>query len=323
MIDFLGDIYLDKAYKIESDLNDVIVNLEYPLSCQGSPEKDKVNLCQDESYIRGTFEKLPIAVCLANNHIMDYGEEAFSHTIAYLKNNNIAYFGAGNKQNNFNNPCIINSSRKIIALLGYSCPSTHAVFGNESKNGSALLDTKRVLEDIGSVRSKVDFIVIQLHWGDEEIKYPKPEDVQKARAFIDAGADLIIGHHAHVIQSHELYHGKHIFYGLGNFLFPNLLVPSEFDGMKFKSTYKKIQNRKNRESIVVNLNNDLTIEMKTTFFDDKKVRFNKNISIPKWIPIKNKSYNFYYSFWLKKKKIQNFISDPKIPSREQLIRFFK
>ena len=53
--------------------------------------------------------------------------------------------------------------------------------------------------------SKVDYIVINLHWGDEDVRYPKPQDVQKARMFIDAGADLIIGHHAHVIQSFEKY----------------------------------------------------------------------------------------------------------------------
>ena len=64
---------------------------------------------------------------LANNHIIDYGEEAFAETLEYLDKHNIKYFGAGNEENNYNNPCIIDFSGKKIPLFGYSCSTTHPI----------------------------------------------------------------------------------------------------------------------------------------------------------------------------------------------------
>ena len=74
--------------------------------------------------------------------------QPLTKTIEFLTNNNIAYFGAGNEENNFNNPAIVDYEEKKIALLGYSCPTTNAVFGKNLTNGSALLDYKKVLHDI-------------------------------------------------------------------------------------------------------------------------------------------------------------------------------
>ncbi len=317
---FLGDVFIDKTYDVDIELDNFVFNLEYPLSCHGKPAKNKVNLCQRKSYIKETFGKNPLAVCLANNHIMDYGEEAFLETIKFLKAEGIGYFGAGTEENNYNNPYIIHLEKKTIALLGYSCPTTHPVFGSKKENGSAVLDEAKILEDIEAIKNKVDFIVIQLHWGDEEIKYPKPDDVRKARLFVDAGADLIIGHHAHVIQSMEIYNGKKIFYGIGNFLFPNLDTPSMFNGSEFTRKYKKIQNSKNRKSIIVELNDTLDTSYKTTYFDDKIV-FLQKTKIPSWIPGTEKSYRLYYKLWQRKRMIELYLKNPRVPSFKQ-IRLF-
>ena len=102
-INFLGDVYLDKSYSVKISLEHYIFNLEYPLSIAGIPALSKINLGQSRSYIEGTFNKMPVAVNLANNHIMDYGEAAFDYTIKYLEDKNIKYFGAGTKANNYNN----------------------------------------------------------------------------------------------------------------------------------------------------------------------------------------------------------------------------
>ena len=321
-LDFLGDVFLDKTYSTSFELNNFIFNLEYPLSCNGFPARNKVNLGQNRSYIKETFGAFPVAVNLANNHIMDYGEEGYIETIKFLDRNNIKYFGAGNKDNNFNNPSLIKSNNKIIALCGYSCSTTHPVIGSQDCNGSALLDEHKVIEDIIQIRKKADYIVIQLHWGDEEVKYPKPSDVEKARRFIDAGADLIIGHHAHVVQSYEIYKDKKIYYGLGNFIFPNLDVPAYYDGKKFLKRYIKTQSTDNKISVVVNVDANFNVFHKTSIFDGSQVKL-KNYLLPRWIPKSDRQYNIYYKLNKKLGTIKRFIEKPRIPSVSQLKIFFR
>lgn len=319
-LDFLGDVYLDKIYNVDLNLNDFIFNLEFPLSTSGVPAKNKINLGMDTSYILETFNKFPLAVNLANNHIMDYGEESFQDTLDYLAKNKIKYFGAGNIKDNFNNPCIVNFNGKNIAFLGYSCPTTSAVFGDDSSNGSAVLDEEKVLNDIKVCKENNDFIVVNLHWGDEEIKFPKPSDVVKARKFIDAGADLIIGHHAHVIQSHEIYKGKSIYYGLGNCIFPDFDLPSNFDGQKFQSRSSKKQAIQNRQTIVVHLDDALNVSHDTASLKGIDLKYDK-VKIPKWIPKTFRQYNIYYSLWAKNRMIKGFIKNPRFPSIEQMKLF--
>ncbi|MDQ1298337.1 MAG: cap protein [Campylobacterota bacterium] len=319
-INFLGDVFLDNAYAIDVDLDDYIFNLEFPLSTSGIPAKNKINLGVEQSHIFETFKKFPLAVNLANNHIMDYGEKSFSETLAFLQKHDIAFFGAGNTQNNFNNPCIIKKDKKKIALLGYSCPSTHSVFGSDQVNGSALLDDEKAIEDIQACRASSDMVILNLHWGDEEIRYPKPSDVTRARKFIDAGADLIIGHHAHVIQSTEVYKGKHIFYGLGNFIFPDFDVPAYYDGEKFQKKASKKQNRANKEALIVDLSDVAALTYRTTFFDGKTVCLQKT-KIPSWIPKTEKSYRRYYKLWQRKRMIELYLQNPRVPNLKQIKLF--
>ena len=319
-LSFLGDVVLNKEYSIDFPLQDFIFNLEHPLSCDGIPAKNKVNKCEERSYIEETFGKLPLAVNLANNHIADYGNIAFEKTIEFLRNNKIAYFGAGNKNNNYNNPAYVYFEGKKIALLGYSCPTTSPVFGEEELNGSAPLDQEKVLNDIESCHGNSDYIIINLHWGDENIRYPKPDDVRKARMFIDAGADLIVGHHAHVIQSFEKYKGKYIFYGLGHFLFPYQDRPANYDGEKFQNIYSPKEEQANREGLVVDMDKDLNIAYFTIMFNGKCVE-PYNTNIPGWIPKTQKQYDLYLKFRQKQKMVESFIKNPKLPSVKQIKRF--
>ena len=320
MINFLGDVYLDKAYKLNIELNNIIFNLEYPISSKGAPLKDKVILHQNKSFIKETFNCNPLAVCLANNHIMDYGEVAFQDTLKFLRSNNINYFGAGNRMNNFNNPCIINLEDKKIGLLGYCCPSTNPIIGDEKNNGSAPLDVSLILRDIKKIKNTVDYIVLQLHWGDEDIKYPKPSDVKKARNFIEAGVDLIIGHHAHVIQTKEKYKGKYIYYGLGNFIFPDLKLDSYFDGAKYQKKYIKKQRKNNRRSLVVNIDDNLNCSDKAVEFKNKIIDF-KNINISDKVILNERKYKKYCIYSKRKDMIISFIESPKIPTIKQMKYF--
>jgi len=319
-LSFLGDVFLDKPYEVDIALEDFIFNLEFPLSKSGPPAKGKINLGMDKSYIFETFKKYPIAVNLANNHIMDYGEEAFNETLAYLDDRNISYFGAGNEANNFNNPCIINFGETKIALLGYSCATTNGVFGGKDAIGSALLKKEKVIEDIREAKKRADKTIVNFHWGEEHISVPKPSDVAIAKEIINEGADLIIGHHAHVVQSIQTYKGRYIFYGLGNFIFPDIELLGYHNGKKFTKMHKVNWLPKHMEALIVDIHEDFSINYRTAKFDGKKI-YEKRLRVPKWIPGSDPTYRLFCSYSMRKDTISRFLKEPKIPSIRQVKLF--
>ncbi len=312
-LSFFGDTVLDKVYKIDFDIDEFIFNLETPLSCDGIPAKFKVNICQEKSYIKETFGKAPIAVSLANNHIMDFGQKAFNKTIDILEENSIKYFGAGKESNNFNNPLIIKFKDKKIALLGYSCPSTHAIFGDNINSGSAKLNIEDIIRDIKSLKSKVDFIIIEPHWGIQDISIPKFSDRKIAHRLIDEGANMIIGHHAHVIQSYEIYKNRYIFYGIGNFIFPDLDIPTRWNGSKFTARRVKKQEIEHRSSIVVTLDSNLNIDFFTVRLENGVVKRAK-FKIPNYLPISEQDFQKRLAIENKKAMIKRFLRNPKLPN---------
>ncbi len=317
MIQFLGDVYLDKKYNSNIELDNYIFNLEYPISNRGTPTKNKINLIQDTSYIKDTFAKKPIAVCLANNHIMDYGEEAFDDTIDFLNSNDIKYFGAGTEKNNFNNQLILNIDSKLVSISGYCCRSTNGVYGINYSKGSAVLDLKLIKKDLSE--HEADFKIVQLHWGMEDIPYPTYKDVQLAHQIIDCGADLIIGHHAHMIQSSEIYKGKYIFYGLGNCIFPDFSLDSHFNGNEFTRKSSKKQRKHNKKSIMIEIDSNQNIVSKTLFFDGKSLNY-KNYSLSNFIPSSDENFRKKYNTFKKIDMVKKFIESPRIPNISQIKR---
>ena len=313
-LNFLGDTVLNKGYNINFKIDKFIFNLETPLSCNGTPAKNKVNICQKRSYIKQTFNSRPLAVSLANNHIMDFGEDAFLKTKESLKKQKVPYFGAGLESENFNNPTIIEFAGKKIGLCGYSCASTHSIFGSKNQNGSAILELERIIRDIELLKKLgVNFIVIQPHWGIQEIPFPKFSDVEIAHTLIDTGADIIIGHHAHVIQSHEIYKGKYIFYGLGNFIFPDLNIPTRYNGKRFTSRRIKKQEIEHRRSMIVTIDNNFEVDFFTVVLKDGVVSRSK-FKVPKWIPDSKDSFRRKLSFYNKRNMLKRFIRNPKLPN---------
>ncbi|HQO10485.1 MAG TPA: CapA family protein [Clostridiales bacterium] len=267
-LDFIGDVYLNNKVDLSQklNLNNIILNLEAPFNNKGIPAENKVNLYMDPNFFLETFNPNTIAaVNLANNHIMDFGEEAYNYTIKILKENKIPYFGVGNIEDKFNNPLIIKDK---FALFGYACKSTNGVFGTNEKIGAALFDLDKTIIEIDKYRGKY-FIIINIHWGQEYFSFPKPEDVVKARKLVDSGADLIIGHHTHKIQSYEKYRGKYIFYSIGNAIFHDGVVPSKYDGRKFQKKYRMKYKRANRISFKVTIDSDKNIVSKRFIYYDK------------------------------------------------------
>jgi hypothetical protein len=316
MISFVGDVYLDKRYNLDFDLGQYVCNLEAPICENTGPAPNKVNLCSNELYFHDSFPK-PQSVCLANNHIMDFGCAGILNTVKILKKNNISYFGiSGEKYCN-----TLELQNKKIVVIAFVCPTTNPA-ANEVDVKPKILHVDSMVEEIKNAKLYNDFVVVQFHWGLEEVPFPKYEDVLAARLAIDSGADLILGHHAHVIQSHEIYNGKNIFYGLGNFLFPDLDVPSRHDGKRYTSLYKKEQLARNRKSVVVTVDNELVVSHYFTKFDSESV-FKIEAKLPSFIPSSTRDFERKLSRLRRLRMIGKLINQPQLLSFKSMKRFFR
>lgn len=323
MITITGDAFLNKpieSCKEMSELGKLIINMEYPISKdfgQEIPANNKVNLKSDGFYLQDIFDFKPYAVTLANNHILDYGEKVALDTLETLNENNIKYFGFGNPENNYNNPCIIHDEN--VSISAYCCKTTTPYTQNEVSNKPAPLNLDLIEEDLRRAPKGYKRIVI-IHWGMEEYDIPTPRDIIIARKIIDFGADLIIGHHAHVIQSNEVYSGKHIFYGVGNLFFPDLNAPRNFvDGLP-SDFYNKKQAMRNKESLIIKYNCDTDeVSAFKMGFNRNQVFYKKNAQIPNGKIILNENdFNKVLKILRIRNKVQNFIAQPKLPTFERL-----
>jgi poly-gamma-glutamate synthesis protein (capsule biosynthesis protein) len=324
---FLGDVYLDNIYKIPEMHSPFICNLEAPLTKLDTPIEAKVNLKTSGFFLKGTFEQLPIAVSLANNHIMDYGNDAFIDTINFLEENNIGYFGAGAVANNYNNPLILNMGNLKIGLLGYCYDHFYNQISEVKglKYGPAPLDFEIIQKDIKVLRNKTDRIIIQLHWGIEQCNYPTSKQVQLARQIAGLDVNLIVGHHAHTIQPVERFRETIIAYGVGNFIFPDINVVSYFDPSNNTSRRYKYKQRawnKCSAGLLYNLCNH-QCKIMHYYFNGRSVEeenkyYHKYLTqkLPQDLNLLNKKVKKNIKCKNLLQRITRFIETPKIPSRQ-------
>ncbi len=187
-------------------------------------------------------------ISLAGNHALDLGEPAFLETIDTLRNNNIAVIGAGRNIEEARKPFLIERNGTRVAFLSYCSVLPKGYEAGPDKPGCAPLrittfyeqidwqpgtpprivtvpdkqDVAAMLEDIGKTRLLADVVILSLHWGVHFVpKVLATYQKEIAHAAIDAGVDLIVGHHPHLLKAIEVYKGKVIFYSLGNFVAPS------------------------------------------------------------------------------------------------------
>jgi poly-gamma-glutamate synthesis protein (capsule biosynthesis protein) len=164
-------------------------------------------------------------VTLANNHIMDFGEQGLASTMAVLAKNGIDFLGAGKD---------IQEARSIyykdvrgyrLAFLNFAENEFSTTQGN--KAGANPVNPVTNYYDIREARDNADIVFVIVHGGLEHYPLPSPGVKERYRFFVDAGADVVVGHHTHCVSGYELYKDAPIFYSLGNFVFDH---PTKRDG---------------------------------------------------------------------------------------------
>ena len=220
------DYFFENVKDVFADDDLSVLNLEGPLTTAQNAKVKKFAFKGDPSYVNilksGNIE----AVTLANNHSEDYFEEGMKDTKFILDENDIKYFGLGEK-------AIVETNGINVGLLGYNGLS-------ENYTKENLDNMKR---DIESLEKEADMVAVYFHWGVE--KSYSPNQTQKDFAYnaIDYGSDLVIGSHPHVLQGIEEYNGKYIAYSLGNFCFGGNKNPSDKDSMIYQQTFNFEDNK--------------------------------------------------------------------------------
>lgn len=158
-------------------------------------------------------------VTLANNHPFDCLAAGFQNLQRVLQAAGLPHFGAGMTLDEAVAPAILALGSLRVAFLGavdYRSGASH--FARPNQWGVAPLEVNRLGRQIRDLRSQVDHVLVSLHWGEERFLIPSPLQVDQAHALVEAGASMVLGHHPHVIQGMEIWHGAPIVYSLGNFV---------------------------------------------------------------------------------------------------------
>ena len=170
-------------------------------------------------------------VNLANNHIFDWGGVALCDTKKRLNKYGIGTIGAGCSYDEANAPYIREfDDGSSVGFLGYTSFYPNGVAG-DTYPGISDYSLEGMQKSISTLKDVVDVVFVSLHWGEEYQSKSNVEQQRVARALIDAGADVIVGHHPHVVQEVEEYNGGWIFYSLGNFIFDQYFSDKTMEGL--------------------------------------------------------------------------------------------
>jgi len=194
-------------------------NLEGPISDKGERVGSIYSFRNDPKAIEGlVFAGFDI-LSIANNHIFDYGREAMEDTFSRLKEAEIDFVGGGFSEKEAYAPIIREINGTKIALLAYTNLGSKYWEAKDKRSGIAWLEKERMEKEIKKAKNQVDLVIVSFHYGEEYHLEPTSFQVSISRAAIDAGADLVVGHHSHVIQKIEKYKDGYIAYSLGNLVF--------------------------------------------------------------------------------------------------------
>jgi poly-gamma-glutamate capsule biosynthesis protein CapA/YwtB (metallophosphatase superfamily) len=211
-------------------------NLESPISDRGANQGSIYSFRAAPWVVKGLEYAGFDVVSVANNHIFDWGPLALVDTIDILKSVGIESVGAGRNFEDANRPVIKEINGTKIAFLAYTNLYPESLAASPDRAGISLFNLNQVSERVRQIKSSraADIVIVSLHWGEEY--QTKSNSVQKeiARVLVDAGVDIIIGHHPHVVQEIEKYKNSWVAYSLGNFVFDQNFSKETIQGLMLK-----------------------------------------------------------------------------------------
>ena len=227
-----ADYFMQNVKDLFCADNMTLINLECALTNSDNREAKEFNLRGYPEYTAIMTDSGIEAVSLGNNHTYDYGETGFNDTVSALKEAGIGY-----------------AYRNTVATFKTSAGITIGVVSSGLQ--SQTIEAEQYIYDgIEKLKEdKVDLIIACVHWGVEKDYYANDYQVEVGHMIIDAGADLVIGNHPHVLQGVEIYNGKIICYSLGNFCFGGNKNPSDKDSAIFQQTFHFDKNKKLKSKI--------------------------------------------------------------------------
>ena len=248
----VGDVIIDRErpgtiFRYVADVlrsaDIAYTNCEQPLSDKGTPNPKQAVYSSSknlEGYLAAGFD----VVSLANNHAMDWGTDALVDTMARLKSAGLPYIGAGKNIHEAHQPAILERKGTKVGFLAYSCVHLDGYEATEDRPGVAPLgvwtiydkvdyqpatpprivslphkeDMEALVANVKKLKAQVDVVVLCMHWGQHLLPAVIPMYCfEVGHAAIDAGVDIILGAHTHILKGVEIYKGKPIFYSEGNF----------------------------------------------------------------------------------------------------------
>ncbi|MCM1087311.1 MAG: CapA family protein [Muribaculaceae bacterium] len=246
-ITFAGDILFDPNYAImatlqqrggdisegiEADLIEemksadiMMLNNEFPYSDRGTPTEEKAFTFRAPTSYVSYLEDLGVdIVALANNHAYDYGEEAFLDTLQTLRDADVPYVGAGVDLEEASAPVYFIANNTKIAFL--AATQIERLENPDTKGATETTpgvfrcwDPAKLLETVAETKENCDFLIVYVHWGTENQEETDWAQDKQALQLVEAGADLIIGDHPHILQKIDIIEDVPVIYSLGNFWF--------------------------------------------------------------------------------------------------------
>ncbi|MBN1494634.1 AmmeMemoRadiSam system protein B [Candidatus Peregrinibacteria bacterium] len=212
----------DPELKLMKGIDFVFANLEGPIHEIYTPTSKSIAFRFKPDIVEVIKQAGITIVSIANNHALDQGWGGRDDTLKFLQQGGVLFFGhpkntVGGEGRDVNEK-IMNVSGSRVAFLGFD----DTIFKIESGV---------VGEYIKSLKERVDFVIVSVHWGAEYTHKPGQRQKDLAHMFIDSGADIVLGHHPHVVQTMEIYESKPIFYSLGNFVFDQYFSVDTQEGL--------------------------------------------------------------------------------------------
>ena len=247
---FVGDIMLDRG--VESRVNEygkgdyrwpflkvadylkeadiLFGNLESLISDKGENVGSIYSFRANPEAIEGLIYAGFDIISVANNHIFDYGREAMEDSFQRLKEAGIDYVGGGFNEREAHSPIVKEIAGTKIAFLAYTNLGTPYWSAKGEQSGIAWLNEK-ITEDIKMAKEKANIVIVSMHFGEEYQSEPTSNQKYFAHLAIDSDADLVVGHHSHLVQPIEKYNQGYIAYSLGNFIFDQYFSEETMKGL--------------------------------------------------------------------------------------------